>query len=119
MRAGVNELAPVVRDVLEARLPEYDPWLYSYCGGLVNAEELETYVRHKSDLLDFAGIDPKGAKILDAGAGFGFSLVVIAALGAETARESSSTGRWCERRRRTFRCCHPTSGITSRLTKAT
>jgi SAM-dependent methyltransferase len=86
VRAGVNELAPVVRDVLEARLPEYDPWLYSYCGGLVNAEEVETYVRHKTDLLDFAGIDPSGAKILDAGAGFGFSLVVLAALGAETAQ---------------------------------
>jgi SAM-dependent methyltransferase len=80
------ELAAVVHDALEARLPEYDPWFYRYCGSLASAEGVEKYLRHKTDLLDFAGIDPCGARILDAGAGFGLTLVVLASLGATLAQ---------------------------------
>jgi SAM-dependent methyltransferase len=67
-------------------LPEYDPWLYRYCGNLATETGLATYVRHKRDLLRFAHIDPRGARVLDAGAGFGFTLVLLAWLGAEEAR---------------------------------
>jgi 2-polyprenyl-3-methyl-5-hydroxy-6-metoxy-1,4-benzoquinol methylase len=49
-------------------------------------ENVATYIRHKTDLLDFSGIDPRGASVLDAGAGFGLTLVVLAALGAKRAQ---------------------------------
>ena len=86
MMGNLDELSSIVREILEARRPEFDPWLYQYCGGLTGPEELKTYVRHKADLLEFAGIEPRGARILDAGAGFGMTLLVLAYLGAAHAR---------------------------------
>jgi SAM-dependent methyltransferase len=83
--ATEGQLAEVVRDILHPPRREFDPWFYQYCGDLVDSDNLATYVRHKSDLLRFAGIDPRGARILDAGAGFGLTLVVLAAFGAATA----------------------------------
>jgi ubiquinone/menaquinone biosynthesis C-methylase UbiE len=78
-------LASVLRGVLETKDASFDPWFYSYCGSLVDEAELETYVRHKTDLLEFAGIEPRGTTFLDAGAGFGITLVVLAQLGAAQA----------------------------------
>jgi SAM-dependent methyltransferase len=86
MTLGHQELSAVVRDVLAARLPEYDPWLYQYCGNLATERDFAKYVRHKRDLLRFARIDPRSARVLDAGAGFGFTLLVLAWLGADEAR---------------------------------
>jgi SAM-dependent methyltransferase len=84
--ATTGELAEVVRDLLHPHRPDFDPWFYRYCGHLASSDGLSTYVRHKSDLLAFAGIDPRGATMLDAGAGFGLTLVVLAAFGAAAAR---------------------------------
>jgi SAM-dependent methyltransferase len=81
-----EQLAPLVRDILDARLPDFDPWFYKYCGDLITPDAFEKYIRHKSDLLAFAGINPRGARVLDAGAGFGLTLVVLASLGAKRAQ---------------------------------
>jgi SAM-dependent methyltransferase len=79
-------LAQVIPQLLYPRRGDFDQWFYEYCGHLVTPEDLAKYVRHKSDLLAFAGINPRGATILDAGAGFGLTLVVLATLGADAAR---------------------------------
>jgi SAM-dependent methyltransferase len=71
--------------VLEAKLDGYDPWLYQYCGALTDTTATATYLRHTRDLLAFGGIEPRGARILDAGSGFGFTLIILAALGAAEA----------------------------------
>ena len=86
MTNDIDELRSVVNDILQAERPEFDPWFYQYCGSITDPGELETYVRHKSDLLAFAGIEPRGATILDAGAGFGMTLIVLVHLGAARAR---------------------------------
>jgi SAM-dependent methyltransferase len=78
-------LDDVFRRVLEARRSEYDPWFYRYCGHLSDAAEAETYLRYTTDLLRLAGVDPRGARVLDAGSGFGFTLVKLAYLGAREA----------------------------------
>lgn len=81
-----EQVAPIIRRVLEARLPEFDSWFYQYCGYLVSSKQVAKFIRHKTDLLKFAEIEPNGARILDAGAGFGLTLVVLASLGAERAQ---------------------------------
>jgi len=83
---GIDELKLVAKGIIEAERREFDPWFYKYCGTMSDPVELETYVRHKSDLLAFAGIDPRGASILDAGAGFGMTLIVLVYLGAAQAQ---------------------------------
>ena len=70
--------------VLDARQPEYDPWLYSYCGHLARASDARKYLRHLRDLLRFAGVEPRDAVVLDAGCGFGFTLLALGLLGAES-----------------------------------
>lgn len=87
-----EQLQALVRKVLGARLPEYDPWFYRYCGELVGTESLATYIRYKSDLLAFAAIEPRGARILDAGAGFGLTLLVLATMGAKQAQGIEISG---------------------------
>lgn len=68
--------------ILEARHDSYDPWLYGYCGELVNPDDVRRYVRYQRDHLALGGVDPRGAAILDAGCGFGLGLVTCGLLGA-------------------------------------
>ena len=68
--------------LLDARAPEYDPWLYTYCGELSNPGSVAIYLRHLDDRLKFGRIQPEGICVLDAGCGFGFTMVALAALGA-------------------------------------
>lgn len=75
-------LEKLFRLILDARLPQFDPWLYRYCGRLLDPVSARTYVRHTMDLLAFGRVDPPGIRALDAGSGFGFTLLTLAALGA-------------------------------------
>ncbi len=87
MRREADEiLAGAYADILAARLPAYDDWLYSYCGSTATPAGLARYLTYLRDLLDFARIDPEGLDIVDAGCGFGFTLLAVAALGASSAR---------------------------------
>ena len=75
-------LDQILKRVLDARLDDYDPWLYRYCGPLTSSTEASRYRRHLTDLLDFGRVDPRGRTALDAGCGFGFTLLVLRWLGA-------------------------------------
>jgi SAM-dependent methyltransferase len=72
----------VFRRVLDARNDSYDPWLYEYCGGLQSSAETARYRRHLDDILECGRIDPHGLTALDAGCGFGFTLLLLRSLGA-------------------------------------
>jgi SAM-dependent methyltransferase len=67
---------------LEARLPSYDRYLYTYSGDLEQPAAAAQYVRHKLDQLAFGKTDPRGKTVLDAGSGFGLTLVLYGFLGA-------------------------------------
>jgi SAM-dependent methyltransferase len=81
-RAPLSEFAETVRRVLRARLPGFDPYFYVFSGDLERPAAAAQYVRHRQDQLAFAKIDPRGKIVLDAGSGFGFSLVLFGFLGA-------------------------------------
>jgi SAM-dependent methyltransferase len=78
-----NQLPQLFQRILDARLPEYDPWFYTYCGRLADRRPAANHLRHLADLLRFGGVDPRGARILDGGSGFGLTVVMLASLGAE------------------------------------
>jgi SAM-dependent methyltransferase len=73
-------------EILAARLPAYDDWLYSYCGSTGTPAGVDRYLTYLRDLLAFAHVDLEGLDVVDAGCGFGFTLLAAAALGASTAR---------------------------------
>jgi len=68
--------------VLQARRPGFDPYFYVFSGDLERPAAAAQYVRHKLDQLAFADLDPHGKVVLDAGSGFGLSLVLFGFLGA-------------------------------------
>jgi SAM-dependent methyltransferase len=70
--------------ILEADLSEYDPWLYRYCGDLASKSEAMRYYTHLVGLLEFGRVAPRGT-VLDAGCGFGFTLLALRWLGASDA----------------------------------
>jgi SAM-dependent methyltransferase len=72
--------------VLSADLDTYHPWLYDYCGDLAHTQGTRRYLRHLDDLFEFAGVDPRGATVVDAGCGFCFTLLAMGLLGAESLR---------------------------------
>lgn len=73
------------RRVIEADGDGYDPWFYRYCGTLASTAEATRYRRHLADLLRFGRVDARGATVLDAGCGFGLTLVALRSLGAAQA----------------------------------
>lgn len=73
------------RRVVEADVGGYDPWFYRYCGPLASTAEATRYRRHLADLLKLGRVDPRGAAVLDAGCGFGFTLLALRSLGAAQA----------------------------------
>ena len=85
MMTPTEPVDQLFRRVIQADGGDYDPWLYRYCGKLASTEEAARYRRHLADLLKFAQVDPRGATVLDAGCGFGFTLVALRSLGAAQA----------------------------------
>jgi SAM-dependent methyltransferase len=81
-----QSLDHLFRIVLEAAASDYDPWLYRYCGNLATSAEAARYRRHLEDLLDFGHVNVRDASVLDAGCGFGFTLLVLRWLGASEVR---------------------------------
>jgi 2-polyprenyl-3-methyl-5-hydroxy-6-metoxy-1,4-benzoquinol methylase len=79
-------LHDVAKKIIEAKLPEYDPWLYGYCGELTEPADASRYLRYHLDCLRLGGVDPRGKAVLDAGCGFGMTLVTDALLGASEVR---------------------------------
>lgn len=63
-----------------------DPWLHRYCGSTGSPGGADKYLRYQQDLLDLAGLSPEGKVVVDAGSGFGFTMLVYAVLGAATVR---------------------------------
>jgi SAM-dependent methyltransferase len=96
--AGVDEAAveerlrDIASTILEARLPEYDEWLYRYCGELAAPADAQRYVRYQLDHLELGGVDVRGKDVLDAGCGFGMALVVCGLLGARELRGIDAWG---------------------------
>jgi 2-polyprenyl-3-methyl-5-hydroxy-6-metoxy-1,4-benzoquinol methylase len=86
------DLSGVFATLLAARRPEYDEWLYRYCGALGTPPGASRWMRHLRGILDFAGREIDGAEFLDAGAGFGFAAVAAAAWGARSAVGIDSYG---------------------------
>jgi SAM-dependent methyltransferase len=76
----------IAKTIVDAGLPEYDPWFYRYCGKFTEPEEAHKLVRHTRDMLELGGTDLRGARALDAGCGFGLTVVLMRLLGAEYAK---------------------------------
>ncbi len=87
------DLSPVIarfqeisETVLSAQGLELDPWLYQYCGSVRSAGGAGRYVRHRADFLELGWPAHGRPVVVDAGSGFGFTLVIAALLGAQSAR---------------------------------
>lgn len=90
---ALPELAPVIKRfqtvseaVLSAQGLELDPWLYRYCGSVQGHDGAARYVRHRADFLELGWPQHGRPVVIDAGSGFGFTLIVAALLGAQMAR---------------------------------
>lgn len=88
-----NDLAAITerfraigQTVLGAKDLPVDPWLYRYCGSLGDPNSAARYVRYHSDLLKLVGDISAGPVVVDAGCGFGFTMVLHALLGARQVR---------------------------------
>jgi SAM-dependent methyltransferase len=79
---GQPPLDELFHRVLDGAADNYDPWLYRYCGDLASSAEATRYRRHLESLLRFGRIDVRGKRALDAGCGFGFTLLALRWLGA-------------------------------------
>jgi ubiquinone/menaquinone biosynthesis C-methylase UbiE len=77
-----------IRKFLDDALPplfgerprDIDPWFFDYFGELVEPAARHRYARAVAADLSLAGIDPAGRILLDAGSGFGITLLCFAAL---------------------------------------
>lgn len=74
-------LPPVFAD----RPAGFDPWFFTYFSGLERAEGRRRYARALAGDLALAGVDPRGKVAVDAGSGFGVTLLGLAGLGARAA----------------------------------
>jgi SAM-dependent methyltransferase len=77
-----DRLQLIADHVLSADSLQVVPWFYSYCGSLGDARGAARYVQFHADLLDLAGSGEAGQMVIDAGCGFGFTMVAHALLGA-------------------------------------
>ncbi|TPW14080.1 MAG: type 11 methyltransferase [bacterium] len=71
-----SSLPPMFRE----RPADIDPWFFDYFGELVEPAGRRRYARAIAADLRLAGIDPAGRIVLDAGSGFGITLLCLAAL---------------------------------------
>lgn len=86
MDKTASRLHAIARTVLDERDERYDPWLYDYWQTAATQEAAARYMRYQRDHLKLAGIDPQGLSVVDAGCGFGLTLIALGLLGAETLR---------------------------------
>src|SRR4051794_21447708 len=77
----VAAAAELFTTVLEADLAR---WPAAYGGHLVRPPDARKSLRSLTDLLEFADVDPRGRPVLDAGSGFGFPLLPLGLLGADS-----------------------------------
>lgn len=81
-RAAEGVLAETTQRIIQSRADGVDPWFYTYCGSLAAPAEVKRYLRYQLDNIEFHSCDPMGRDVLDAGCGFGFTLVTYGLLGA-------------------------------------
>jgi SAM-dependent methyltransferase len=88
-----RDLAPITKRfqaianrVLGADDLQVDPWLYRYCGSVGDPRGAARYVRFHADLLELAGAGNDPPVVVDAGCGFGFTMIAHALLGARQIR---------------------------------
>ena len=81
-----DQYQQIVETVLAAQESQYDPWFYEYVGSMRQPAEAERYVRFFRDVLNCGGVDLAGKRVLDAGCGFGFTLLLCGLLGASELR---------------------------------
>lgn len=84
MTARNLKLAELVEIIFGTEFPvrPNEPSLQAYYGDLRKPQLLDKFVQHHEDMLRFAGFDPNGKDVLDAGSGFGVVLVWLASRGA-------------------------------------
>jgi SAM-dependent methyltransferase len=75
----------IAEQVLGAEGLDLDPWLYTYCGSVRNQSGAARYVRHRADFLELGWPKHGHPVVVDAGSGFGFTLVVSVLMGAQRA----------------------------------
>lgn len=81
--AKASELHDLGLRIVCAERPEYDPDLEAYHGAWRDDEShAAALARYHADLLALAGVDPAGRSVLDAGCGYGFTLLLYGLLGA-------------------------------------
>jgi SAM-dependent methyltransferase len=78
----VARFAAISTTVLDAKDLALDPWLYRYCGNTQSPAGAERYVRHRADFMRLGWPSAGEPVVVDAGSGFGFTLLVAALLGA-------------------------------------
>lgn len=75
----------IVPRLFAERSPEIDPWFFDYFGELQEAAARVRYARAIAADLNLARFDPKGRVMMDAGSGFGLTLLGFASLGPRLA----------------------------------
>lgn len=76
-------IAELVRTIFQPAWTEhYDPWFARYHRWLGEDWKLENYIRYVHTLLAQAGAKLEGARVLDAGCGFGLTALFLHLLGA-------------------------------------
>jgi SAM-dependent methyltransferase len=93
---GGDGVLKLYADVLGAQLPEYDDWLYRYCGELGSASGAQRHEQYLADLVRFGRATVTGRDVLDAGSGFGLTLLTFARWGARSAIGIESYPRMVE-----------------------
>jgi SAM-dependent methyltransferase len=81
-----ERLQSIADRVLGAADLGLDPWFYSYCGSVGDPRGAARYVRFHADLLELARAGDDRPVIIDAGCGFGFTMIAHALLGARQVR---------------------------------
>jgi SAM-dependent methyltransferase len=78
-----RELYELGRQIVAEQRPGYDPDLELYHGiWREDDSHAASLVRYHEDLLRLAGVDPAGKSVLDAGCGYGFTLLLYGLFGA-------------------------------------
>jgi SAM-dependent methyltransferase len=76
----------IVADILGAEDLPVHPYFYRYRSAVSDLAGAARFVRYQADLLECAGVSAQDAEIVDAGCGFGFTLIVYALLGVRRIR---------------------------------
>jgi SAM-dependent methyltransferase len=80
------QLESIAGRVLGTADLQVDPWLYRYCGSIGDPRGAARYIRFHADLLELAGAGGGRPLIIDAGCGFGFTMIAHVLLGAREVR---------------------------------